>query len=169
MQIPKAVLGALAAVAVILAGCKPASVEPANTGNENANTAPVVNANTNATPDTNTNTGGPAMGSVKEFTMTSFYELVDGKPKPQFSLREISVKKGDTVRIKVTNTKGDHDFKLDEFNVYAATPLDQEVVVEFTADKAGEFVYYCSKPNHRALGQWGTLKVTDAAAAAIGE
>ena len=98
---------------------------------------------------------------VKEFTMTSFYEIVDGKPKPQFSLSEIIVNKGDTVRIKITNTKGTHDFTIDEYKVYAETPLNEEVVVEFTADKAGEFVYYCAKPGHRAGGQWGTLKVLE--------
>ena len=93
--------------------------------------------------------------------MTSFYEIVDGKPKPQFSLSEIIVNKGDTVRIKITNTKGTHDFTIDEYKVYAETPLNEEVVVEFTADKAGEFVYYCAKPGHRAGGQWGTLKVLE--------
>ncbi len=96
---------------------------------------------------------------VREFTMTSFFEMVDGKPAPQFSLKEIVVNKGDRVSIKVTNTKGTHDFTLDEYSIFEETPLDQEVVIEFTADKAGEFVYYCSKPNHRALGQWGTLRV----------
>lgn len=91
--------------------------------------------------------------------MTSFFEMVDGKPAPQFSVKEIRVTKGDRVRIKVTNTKGMHDFVIDEFKVYKETPLNEEVVVEFTADKAGSFVYYCSKPNHRSLGQWGTLVV----------
>lgn len=103
----------------------------------------------------------PSQEEVKEFTMTSFYEMVDDKPKTQFSLKEITVKKGDTVRIKVTNTKGAHDFVIDEYNIKKETPLNEEVVIEFTADKAGEFVYYCSKPNHRAWGQWGTLKVTE--------
>lgn len=98
---------------------------------------------------------------VKEFTITSFFEMVDGNPAPQFSLKEIVVNKGDKVRIKVTNTKGTHDFTLNEYNIFEETPLDQEVVIEFTADKAGEFFYYCSKPNHRALGQWGTLKVLE--------
>ncbi len=167
MLLPKTVLGALAASALVIAGCTPAKVEPVENGN--TNTTPVADTNTNTVPGTNTNApaDGPAMGEVKEFTMTSFYELVDGKPKPQFSLREISVKKGDKVRIKVTNTKGDHDFRLDEFNVNAVTPLNEEVMIEFTADKAGDFVYYCGKPNHRALGQWGTLKVADVAV--IGE
>ncbi len=98
---------------------------------------------------------------VKEFTMTAFYEIVDGKPKPQFSLNEIVVKKGETVRLKVTNTRGMHDVTIDEFKVYAELPPNEEVIVEFTADKAGEFVYYCAKPGHRAGGQWGTLKVLE--------
>lgn len=98
---------------------------------------------------------------VKEFTMTSFVEMVDGQPKPQYSLKEMTVNKGDLVRIKITVTKGMHDFKIDEFNVYADTQLDKEYIVEFTADKAGEFVYYCTKPGHRQNGHWGTLKVIE--------
>ena len=53
------------------------------------------------------------------------------------------------------------DFVIDEYNIKKATPINEEVVIEFTADKAGEFVYYCSMPNHRQLGQWGTLLVTE--------
>lgn len=99
--------------------------------------------------------------TVKEFTMTSFTEIIDGKYFPQFSSKEITVKKGDRVRIKITTTKGMHDFKIDEFNVYSETPLNQEVVIEFTADKVGDFVYYCTKPGHRQNGHWGTLKVIE--------
>lgn len=95
--------------------------------------------------------------SVKEFSMTAYYDET-GK---WFSLKEMSVKKGDVVRVKITNTKGMHDFTIDELNVATNLPLDQEVVVEFTADTVGEFVYYCSVPGHRAGGQWGTLKVTE--------
>jgi uncharacterized cupredoxin-like copper-binding protein len=98
---------------------------------------------------------------VKEFEMESFYTIEDGKPHPQFSVKEMSVKKGDLVRIKVTNTKGSHDFKLDEFNVFSETPLNETVTIEFVADKAGEFVYYCSKPGHREGGHFGTLKVEE--------
>ena len=97
--------------------------------------------------------------NFKEFTLTSFFEMKDGKPAPQFSLKEIRVKKGDAVRLKVTNTKGMHDFVIDEYGIAKETPLNQEVIVEFTADMAGNFIYYCSKPNHRNLGQWGTLVV----------
>lgn len=98
---------------------------------------------------------------VKEFSMTSFVEMVDGKPKPQYSLKEITVNKGDTVRIKITVTSGMHDFKIDEYGVYSDTQLDKESVVEFVADQAGDFVYYCTKPGHRENGHFGILKVIE--------
>lgn len=121
-------------------------------------------AETNPPVETSPTTQAPPApateeAAVKEFSMTSFVEMVDGKPKPQYSLKEITVNKGDKVKIKITVTKGTHNFNLDEFNVHAETPLNQEVAVEFTADKAGEFIYYCSMPGHRANGHWGTLKV----------
>lgn len=97
------------------------------------------------------------VSDVKEFLMTSFY---DEKGK-WFSLKEISVNKGDRVRIKVTNTKGTHDFTLDEYGIKEMTPLDKEIVIEFTADKVGEFEYYCSVPGHRQGGQVGKLIVKE--------
>ena len=99
--------------------------------------------------------------TIREFTVESFVGFVDGNSKPQFSLKEITVNKGDLVRLKITATSGRHDFKLDEFGVFADTPLNQETMVEFTADKAGEFIYYCNQSGHRANGQWGTLKVLE--------
>lgn len=93
--------------------------------------------------------------SVKEFTTTAYYD----ETGVWYSLKEIRAKKGDVVRIKATNTKGMHDFTIDEYSIQQELPLDEEVIIEFTADKTGEFVFYCSKPNHRAKGQWGTLIV----------
>ena len=94
-------------------------------------------------------------GPVKEFTTTAFYD----ETGVWYSLKEMRVKKGDTVRVKATNTKGMHDFTLDEFGVKTELPLNQEVVIEFKADKTGEFTYYCSKPGHKAKGQFGKLVV----------
>lgn len=105
------------------------------------------------------NSENQTQGEVKEFKMDSFYEVVDGKTKPQYSLKEITVNKGDTVKIQITVTKGAHNFNIDEYNISAETPLNQPITVEFKADKAGEFIYYCSKPGHREAGHWGTLKV----------
>jgi heme/copper-type cytochrome/quinol oxidase subunit 2 len=97
----------------------------------------------------------------KEFALDSFYETKDGKTTAGFSVNRIEVKKGDTVQLKVTNIKGMHDFVIDELNVRAETPEGKETIVAFTADKVGEFKYYCSKFNHRQIGQEGTLVVTE--------
>jgi nitrous oxide reductase len=102
-----------------------------------------------------------AVSAVKEFAMNSWMETVDGKMSAHFSLKEIVVKKGDKVRITITNTAGDHDFTIDAYNIKTETPLDKPTVVEFTADKAGTFEYYCSKYSHRMIGQTGTLRVTE--------
>lgn len=139
-----------------------------STQNKEAETAPAGatlqdgdNIITNVSPDQIIDLTTSA-DPVKEIVMTSFVEFVDEKPRPQFSFKEIIVNKGDKVRIKVTVTKGVHDFKIDEFGVYLDTKeLNQEYAVEFTADQAGEFTYYCTKPGHRQSGHWGILKVID--------
>ena len=92
---------------------------------------------------------------AKEFTTTAYYD----ETGVWFSLKEMRVKKGDLVRVHATNTKGMHDFVIDEFGIKKELPMNEEVTFEFTADTTGEFVFYCSKPGHRAKGQWGTLIV----------
>jgi plastocyanin len=106
------------------------------------------------TPATGDQTGAvPAEGTVKEFT-------VDGK-NFAFSPALVTVKKGDTVRIKFVNSQGFHDFVIDEFKVATPQIKEGEAVVEFVADKAGSFEYYCSVGSHRAMGMKGTLTVTE--------
>lgn len=100
-------------------------------------------------------TAKKAGASVKEVSLNSYYD----DKGAWFSVKEIKVKEGDVVRVKVTNTKGMHDFVIDEFGVSKETPLNEEVVIEFVADKAGTYEYYCSKPGHRARGQVGKLIV----------
>lgn len=147
--IPIVIIGVVAIAIIIATNNKSSVIEPAAINNNTSNRS-VKNIAPNA-----------PKAPIKEFTMTSFVEFVDGKPKPQFSLKEITVTKGDLVRLKITVTSGRHDFKIDEFGVYADTQLNQEFVVEFVANKAGEFVYYCNQPGHRANGHWGTLKVIE--------
>lgn len=96
-------------------------------------------------------TGTPT-GTVKEFTVTG--------SKFKFDPAVMSVKKGDTVKIHFVNADGFHDFVIDEFNV--RTPQingGQSADIQFVADKAGSFEYYCSVGNHRAMGMKGTLTV----------
>jgi plastocyanin len=94
----------------------------------------------------------PPASEVKTFTVTG--------QNFSFAPATLTVKKGDTVRIVFKNTSGFHDLKIDEFKV-ATKQIQggQEETVEFIADKAGSFEYYCSVGNHRAMGMQGTLVV----------
>jgi cytochrome c oxidase subunit 2 len=72
----------------------------------------------------------------------------------------ITVKKGEHVKITLTDTGGLHDFIIDEFN--AKTPRIETgatTSVEFDANLAGTFQYYSSFGNDRANGMWGTIIV----------
>lgn len=128
-----------------------------NTNNENSNSLAEDNANSN---NLDTTTKQDEAVKVREIAMDSFTEIIDGKYFPQYSIKEITVKKGETIRLKI-NTTGNHDFKIDELNVYSETPAGEITTIEFTADKVGEFIYWCTKPNHRTNGHWGTIKITE--------
>lgn len=91
-------------------------------------------------------------GSVKEFTVTG--------ENFRFSLGEMKVRKGDTVRVTFKSTAGFHDWTIDEF--HAATKqltAGGQETVSFVADRAGRFEYYCSVGTHRQMGMKGTLIV----------
>jgi len=78
----------------------------------------------------------------------------------KFSPVELRVSRGDTVKINFKNVQGFHDFVIDEFAV--KTPqinAEESASLEFIADKAGIFEYYCSVGNHRAMGMVGKLIV----------
>ena len=66
-----------------------------------------------------------------------------------FSETSITVKKGQTVRVELTITDGTHDWVLDEFSAKTKQASTGTVTVEFTADKTGEFEYYCSVGSHQ--------------------
>lgn len=94
------------------------------------------------------------MAKGKTFTL-------DGKPFA-FSLKEIRVKEGDVVTITLTNSGGLHDWVVDEFNARTKQIKQGETdTIEFVADKAGTYEYYCSVANHRQLGMVGKLIVED--------
>ncbi len=90
--------------------------------------------------------------AIKEFNVT-------GK-NFEFSIDEIQVNVGDTVRINFQATQGTHDWVLDEFG--ARTNIisgEAKSSVEFVVSRAGEFEFYCSVGTHRSLGMIGKLIV----------
>ena len=77
-----------------------------------------------------------------------------------FSIKEIKVKKGDTIKIVFSSKEGFHDWVVDEFDVATEKiTTGNTTEVEFVADQKGEFEYYCSVGNHRQLGMVGKLIV----------
>jgi nitrosocyanin len=94
------------------------------------------------------------MENVKEFSISA---------KPfSFTPATMTVKKGDKVKITLTDKEGMHDLVIDEFNVKTKVLSAGETdTVEFTADKAGTYEYYCSVSNHRAMGMVGKLIVQE--------
>ena len=97
---------------------------------------------------------GEEAGAVREITVFA--------SNFRFSESEIRVKKGETVRLTLVNNEGFHDFVIDELGV--ATERIREgasTTIEFTADTVGEFPFYCSVGNHRALGMEGKFIVEE--------
>ncbi len=116
-------------------------------------TASSTGTTTTSTATSSTATSSAASAAVKTFT-------VEGK-NFSFSPAAITVKKGDTVKIIFKNSGGTHDWVLDEFNAKTQKiGSGESETIEFVADKAGTFEYYCSVGNHRAMGMKGTLTVT---------
>jgi cytochrome c oxidase subunit 2 len=88
----------------------------------------------------------------------------------EFSPATITVSQGDEVKITFNNVgEITHVFVIDEFEVETPVLIDgQTATVEFTADKAGTFAFYCSLATpfgenefgvHRELGMEGKITV----------
>ncbi|HJY98400.1 MAG TPA: cupredoxin domain-containing protein [Patescibacteria group bacterium] len=107
---------------------------------------------TNQTKSQNTEVTPAASGPVKEFT-------IDGS---SYALNPatITVNKGDSVKITFKDNDSSHDLVIDGYNLRTKVlrPGGTDTI-EFVADKAGTFEYFCSVANHRALGMTGTLVV----------
>ncbi|MDP3741000.1 MAG: cupredoxin domain-containing protein [bacterium] len=77
-----------------------------------------------------------------------------------FSQKEIKVKQGEIVVINFESTNGFHDLTIANYGVGTKSVMPgTKTSVEFTADKAGTFEFYCSVGNHRAQGMVGSLVV----------
>ena len=122
---------------------------------ENGDNATATSTDSNATTTIDTSaTTTVSTGTVKEFTVT-------GSPF-SFAPFLLTVKKGDTVKITFINAAGFHDLVLDAFDV-RTKPLNagEQETIEFVADKAGNFEYYCSIGTHRQQGMKVTFTVTE--------
>lgn len=113
-----------------------------------------VTAPTTAAPTPKPTTLPTAPQAVKEFTVTA--------KNWEWNPKTITVKKGDKVVLHVSSADDDHGFGIREYNINVAFDGGETKTIEFTADKAGSFTFYCSVPcgeGHREMK--GTLVVQE--------
>ncbi|MBI1754664.1 cupredoxin domain-containing protein [Candidatus Azambacteria bacterium] len=129
------------------------AVEPGSVAHDMGNMMKESGVGTHMMPDGSMMMGAGMMGAVKTFSVSG--------QNFSFTPSEIRVKKGDKVRINFTNAGGwPHDWVVDGFNAQAPqVEAGKSSSVEFTADKAGTFEYYCSVGQHRQQGMVGKLVV----------
>ncbi len=149
----KKIILSLAAGAFLFAGCSSAS-QPPSTDTSSSEITPVVEEKMVPPADDASPTPVSAMESenTKSFTVTG--------SNFSFDVKEMKVKKGDTVKVTFKNEEGMHDWRLDEFK--AATKQigeGKEDTITFVADKVGTFEYYCSVGQHRKNGMVGKFIV----------
>lgn len=75
-----------------------------------------------------------ASGETKEFTIHA--------KNFEFDLKEMKVKRGDTVKVTLKNDAGNHSVKFDGYN----EEVKGNKTITFVADKTGEFKYICNIP-----------------------
>ncbi|WP_027091312.1 cupredoxin domain-containing protein [Cohnella thermotolerans] len=90
------------------------------------------NKEASSAPASAESSGQTASGGAKEIT-------VEAK-NFEFDQKEIKVAKGDKITIKLNNAQGNHSLKIEGYDQEAKGGQS----VTFTADKAGEFKFYCN-------------------------
>lgn len=98
------------------------------------------------------------MGKTKHTAAHLTFHVTGGSY--YFTPSEITIQKGDYVKIVFENAGGMHNFMLDKFNVAIDTIKTGETATgEFRADQSGTFEYYCGVGSHSKMGQTGKLIV----------
>ena len=71
-----------------------------------------------------------------------------------FDPNPVIVNEGEHVKLVVTSTDVTHGFSIAEFGVNVQLLPGRPSIIDFTADKTGTFIFYCSVPcgaGHRSM------------------
>ena len=79
---------------------------------------------------------GSSETGVREIRMTA--------RKYRFDPQEIRVREGERVRLLITALDRKHGIRIKEFGIKTVLEKDKETVVEFVAERAGEYKFKCS-------------------------
>lgn len=91
---------------------------------------------------------------------------IEGKVNPTLTVHE-----GETVQITLINGEGaEHDLVVDQYGARTQHVVGKGAssTMSFTADKTGEFAYFCSLPGHRQAGMEGRIQVVPGPRTAAG-
>jgi nitrite reductase (NO-forming) len=75
---------------------------------------------------------------------------INGQVNPTLNVHE-----GEVVQINLINGEGaEHDIVVDQYAVRSDRVVGKGAssIMSFTADRTGEFIYFCSVPGHREAG-----------------
>jgi nitrite reductase (NO-forming) len=120
---------------------------------------------------------GSGSSSNQEITFKLKTNMADGKLNfigqggdiDGISNPDLKVTQGQTVHFILTNNDGmEHDFAIPDLNIQTdhVSVIGKSASTTVKADKAGDFLYYCTLPGHKQLGMVGHLIVTASSAAA---
>ena len=81
-----------------------------------------------------------------------------------FSPNLIAAEPGETLKVKITSHNGNHDLKIDAFKFDSGVLENgQSKIFEIKVpiDAKGEYEFYCSIGNHKAMGMVGKFQIKD--------
>lgn len=135
---------------------------PINSNNTSQSTAPPSTTTPAGSTSTPTPISTPVPTPSPPLSNNVVSYTIDAK-NFEFSLSSISASAGNTVRITLTNSGGNHDFVISEISGANTGVISQgeQVTIEFQIpnNPQGSYYYFCSVGNHRALGMEGTLVI----------
>ncbi len=97
--------------------------------------------------------GKSSESDYREFTITA--------KDSGFEPSTLTVKKGEKVRLIITATDCEHEFRLQAFDILQALKKGDPEIIEFTASKSGTFEFkssvYCGKGHGKMRGRLEVL------------
>lgn len=136
---------------------QPVTTQPDTSANTAADASAGIIVDSGITTGTGSSgTTGNASGTMTPKTVSFTVDASNFK----FAPSTMTVNKGDTVKITLKDGQGSHNLEVAGFGVKTKLlNTGGTDTIQFIADKAGTFEYYCTVGNHRAMGMKGTLTV----------
>lgn len=157
------IIGAIVVGALLIGGIAYSQLSGSNSTEDARVTEQTQEALPDMTTQTTTETAPAAETASDSPAMAADVKVVEIEGGAfYYKPNEIRVKKGEKVKVVMKSVDMMHDFVIDELGVKMPIAKSGETgTVEFTADQAGTYEFYCSVGQHRAQGQVGKLIVEE--------